>query len=354
MAMASDEACQGKSTCSGSGSPQWHPGKATARISHQQLEHLTKAADHLAAAGLTDEADCVRGLAAEVREELIGLMTDNIAELQAEIAALKGDGSSEHAESDAGCDAQAEARGPVAMAQPDAIPAKQVAMNLKVVEVNLSDLRNLGFDIAILSRPDGENGGESRATLSMAQPAEVLGILNALQRENLAKVLAWPTVVTADGGSFEVKNQNSGAHLDVCTKLLDGNHVRVDIRPRDPQPGASAQQVRSAKRHEIDSRFEMELGKTAVLGGHVQERMKVEKLFGLKSSERRETRQQVRTFFLVTPELVDADPAVTAASHEESRVVEDGQRRARAIPVFGHAPGQPQPRVRYSFPAETR
>jgi predicted fused transcriptional regulator/phosphomethylpyrimidine kinase len=344
--MASDEGCSG-GACD---SPEWDSRDATARISREQFEHLNHAAEHLAAAGLTKEAECVQQMAAEVREELMELLTDNLAqmtaamaELEEEIAALEGEDASDVAKSDVACEtSQPQRRGHVAMAQPDAAPAKQVAVNVRVVELNLTDLRNLGFDVAFFSKTE--------------QPAGVVEILNALQRENLAKVLSWPTVVTADGGSFEVKHQESGAHLDVRAKLLDGKHVRVDIHPRDHQPGASAEQVRNAQRHEIDTRVEMELGKTAVLSGHVQERVKSEKLVGLKSAEVRETRQQVQTFFLVTPELVESDRAVSAASHSEPNVKEhrEGKLRVKSLHIFEAGPGEMVPNVRFARPTIER
>lgn len=360
LAVASDETCEGAAGDAGN-CCQSKEGTTISRVSHQQLEHLTKAAQHLAAAGLADEAECVRGMAAEVRQELIALMTENIANLQAEIAALGGEYESECAKVDSKHDeAQTEPREPLAVAPPRSKPAKQVAMNLKVVEVSLNNMRDLGFDFAFLARISEEKGSVRSMTFSVAQPAAMDSLVSGLQREHLAKVMAWPTVVTADGGSFEVKHQESGAHLDVQAKLLDDNRVRVDICPRAPQPGAPVEQVRGAKRHEIDTRFEMELGKTAVLGGYVQERVMMERLVGLKSSETREVRNQVQTLFLVTPELVETDPAVSPASHQEpseepkAKPHHEGERRIKAIRLFDILPGQPQPRVRYSFPAETR
>ena len=69
----------------------------------------------------------------------------------------------------------------------------------------------------------------------MAEPATIHGLVSALERHNAAKILAWPTVVTTDGSTFEVKHPESGAHLDVTAKVLDGKHIRVEIRPRGEQ-----------------------------------------------------------------------------------------------------------------------
>lgn len=315
-----------------------------------QLTHLMKAAEHLAAAGLMDEADCVRAMAVEVRQKLVAKKVAQIASLQAEIAALGG-GEGAGNEVAARCEQRpAQSVSEWMNTRPASTASKksnkQVALNVKHVEVSLSKMKQLGFAMDVMGSNGWKKADSMSAAFSQNQPSAFLRFLKALEREQVAKVLSWPTVVVADGGSFEVNNREHGMHLDVQARFLDDKHVQVNIRPRVGTPGEQTL--------EMNADVELELGKTAVLGGLVQERLVVEK--DSNSQDSRMVRTEVQHLILVTPELVEPATAVTAASHDEPSVQESqrGERRARAIPVFGHTPGEPQPRVRYSFPAQTR
>jgi Flp pilus assembly secretin CpaC len=309
-----------------------------------KLSHLVKAAEHLTAAGLTDEADCVRSMAVEVRQELVAMKVAQIASLQAEIAALGGDGESACASVAAPCQKQPAQTIQAWMTAPRAAKAcdrapKQVALNVKHVEVSLSKMKQLGFGMDLMG-----------AIPPQTQSSAFLGFLKALEREQIAKVLSWPTVVVADGGSFEVNNREHAMHLDVKARFLDDKHVQVNIRPRVGTPGEQTL--------EMDADVELEVGKTAVLGGLVQERLVAQK--DPNSQGSRMVRTEVQHLILVTPELVEPATAVRPASHQEpseepnAKPHQEAERRIKAIRMFDILPGQPQPRVRYSFPAVTR
>ena len=169
-------------------------------------------------------------------------------------------------------------------------------------------------------------------------------MIAALRQEKLLKVLASPTLVTVDGrpasclvgGEIPMPVVNSdesmgvafrkyGTQVDVVATLVGAGKVRLEIRPRcseiDPTTSVTVQgvQVPSLRVREMDTGFEMELGQTAVLGGAVQER--THKVVGKSADEFVATREEVQTIFLVTPELVEAQPPrqADAASGRASR-----------------------------------
>jgi hypothetical protein len=322
-----------------------------------------KAAEHLTAAGLADEADCVRAMAVQVREELVALKSAQIASLQAEIAALGGDCASVCEGLAAPCEqepAQSVSDWMARRPEPkvgDKTP-KQVSLNVKMVELSVSKMKRLGFDFA-LPTTVAEMGEDRSVTFGLAQGNAILGFVDALERENVAKVLAYPTVVMADGGSFEVNDPHHGTHINVRAKLLNDKLVCVNIRPQLTQRCPNGDRRTTDRTVEIDTGLEMELGKTAVLCSDVEERMVADG--GSKSAEPKMVRDDVRTLILVTPELVMPAPAVRPASHQQPSRAEsnasehrENKPRVKSLHIIEARPGQQMPNVRFARPTMER
>ena len=197
-----------------------------------RVQHLMQAAEHLAAAGLEEEADEIRRYAESLRGKLLEEKLAQLARLQAEIRQLQG----------------------------AAAAHQQVKIHVEIVELSLTKLRQLGFDVqsldpnkAALRKAAVAKAADERprVTLQVCDSAEITQLFEAFRRENILKVLASPTLITSDrrpvsftsGGevptaivrpdkSRDVHFRSVGTQVDALATLLGGDRVRLDIRPR--------------------------------------------------------------------------------------------------------------------------
>ena len=191
--------------------------------------------------------------------------------------------------------------------------------------------------------------------------AGFIGFLRALERENLAKVMAQPRLVTKSGhpayfndggqqavpepqglGTISVRFEPFGTSLQFVPLVLGNGRIHLSVNPRlsflDPAVGTIIQGTAVAGRieQEINTSVELESGQTFVLGGLIQriERGNTAKtpllgqlpfvgaLFSTKDFEENETELVV----LVTPHLVDAQSVCQVAKilpGQESRSPDD-------------------------------
>lgn len=215
-----------------------------------KIEHLRRAAKHLKAAGKTV-------LAGQVTKEL--LVEEKLAQirkLQVELDQLRGASETE----------------------------RQVTLHVKVMELQLTKMRELGFEFQI---PD---------TLGIFE-----GSLSTLKANDLIKVLAEPTLVTVSGrpaafqsggefpiivpqehGKVAVEYRHVGTRLDCVPKVLENGRIRVELRPSvseiDTSKGIVFQNtsVPGLRTRWVDTAVEVEAGQTLVLGGLTQSRPKAD------------------------------------------------------------------------------
>jgi hypothetical protein len=185
----------------------------------------------------------------------------------------------------------------------------QISVTVKVLEINLTKLRQSGMDLTTLTNRNIDN--------------TALGTFDALEQRNLGKVLASPTVVTTNGqraslnvgGEFPipqpgqeggVKIQQYGTQLDVTAVALGDNKVRFSVRPRvselDTSRGVEVEgrQIPAVTVRECDFSSEVEFGRSAVLSGLVQERPESV----MTASGVRTEVQEIALVVVVTPEIV--------------------------------------------------
>lgn len=185
----------------------------------------------------------------------------------------------------------------------------QISVTVKLLEINLTKLRQSGMDLTTLTNGNIDNAA--------------LGFFDALEQRNLGKVLAVPTVVTTDGqkvsisvgGEFPipqpghdggVKIQKYGTQLDITAIALGDNKVRFSVRPRVSELDASrgveveGRQIPALTIRECDFSSEVEFGRSAVLSGLVQQRPESV----MTASGVRTDVQEVALVIVVTPEIV--------------------------------------------------
>lgn len=241
---------------------------------------------------------------------------------------------------------------------------QQVILKVKVMEVSRTKLRKLGMDFAIFGKNgffassvsdliqnvttnNGSvttSGGETIDFGIVGHDVQFFGIIDALQRNNVSKVLADPTLVTVSGrpASFLVGGQipvpvpqglnqitiqykDFGTQVDFVPIVLGGGRMRLEVRPRlselDYSNSVSIQgtTVPALRVRQVDTGVEMNAGQTLALAGLIQERIDSAKrglpyvmdlpVIGVPFRKVEETVNEIESLVLVTPDFVDAmDP----------------------------------------------
>lgn len=214
---------------------------------------------------------------------------------------------------------------------------EQIVVKLRMVEVNLTKMRKLGIDYASLLRSHfqgadvvlnsaGPIGGPSQAPdakFQMGIANDSIGSsLDSLEKKNVARVLAEPTLVVVSGrpASFHVGGEiplpsrdghgieirKYGTQLDLMAQATGKNRLRIEARPRVSEVEARHTikvgdvEVPALTVREVDTAVELESGQTWVMSGLVQKRVESEQTdAGLK-----EVNVEVALITLITPEIV--------------------------------------------------
>lgn len=101
----------------------------------------------------------------------------------------------------------------------DSSSLKKITVQMWVVEVSTDKLRNLGFDWDVIRSTNKEG----------ILPVEKLEFLKSLEQNNLARMLAEPTIATVSGrkASLAVGEQ---LKLDVTPTAIDDKHIQLQYR----------------------------------------------------------------------------------------------------------------------------
>lgn len=221
---------------------------------------------------------------------------------------------------------------------------QQVALKVKVLEVSRTKLRQAGVDwdlvfgdtTLITSTIASTSGGNVGLGIISAS-TEINGILQLLQRNNLAKLMAEPTLTTVSGraasfnsggeipiptsaglGSTTVEYRPFGTGLDFVPIVLGNGKIRLEVRPvvrevdrslADPVTGVPGFRTR-----QVDTAVELMPGQTLALAGLLQTRTSSSRQgipwlsdlpwVGAAFRTVQEENNEVELLVLVTPELV--------------------------------------------------
>ncbi len=236
---------------------------------------------------------------------------------------------------------------------------QQVLLHVKVMEVSRTKLRELGFDWAYISGSNviasGAAGllqtatpasGTDPASIAINSgnflfniingPSTFFGVLEAMRQDNLAKILAEPTLVTVSGrpASFQSGGEvpvttggglgvpsntvykQYGTQVDFVPIVLGNGRIRLEIRPEVSElDGARGTDEQPAFRNRrVDTGVEMQAGQTLAIAGLIQSRVESQRLglpwvselpyVGAAFRRTKEEINEVELLILVTPELV--------------------------------------------------
>ena len=245
----------------------------------------------------------------------------------------------------------------------------QVLLHVKAMEVSRTKLRTLGFDWVALSNGNMVISGVSGllgsvtkgvvdggsvtapsagANLGATMKIDIIngsqaffGVLEALRQDNLAKVLAEPTLVTTSGrpayfqvggevpylvpqglGTVAIEYKEYGTRVDFVPLVLGNGQIRLAVRPRvsDIDTGRSimhdGQVIYAFNKHEVDTGVQLQAGQTLAIAGLVQTRVESQRrgipwvcdvpYAGAAFRRVEERNNEIELLIFVTPELVDA------------------------------------------------
>ncbi|MEQ8837388.1 MAG: pilus assembly protein N-terminal domain-containing protein, partial [Lacipirellulaceae bacterium] len=242
---------------------------------------------------------------------------------------------------------------------------QQVLLKVKVMEVSRTKLRRLGFDFAQISGSNVfassaagilsavSSAGATGSVPGQGQTVEFsvvdggdsfFGFLDALQQNNMAKILADPTLVAVSGrpahfnvggefpviipqglGQTAVEYKAFGTQVDFVPIVLGNGRIRLEVRPRVSEIDDSRSvtlntfEVPALRVREVDTGVEMNAGQTLALAGLIQTRIDashrglpfISDLPYIGAPFRRvvEEVNEIELLIMVTPEFADGlDP----------------------------------------------
>ncbi len=203
--------------------------------------------------------------------------------------------------------------------------AQQVLLHVRVMEVSRTKLREHGIDL--------------RCGI-VKQDKRFLGFLSALQKNQLVKVLAEPTLVTISGrsasfraggefpvvvpgalGTNSIEYKTYGTEVDFVPNVLANGRIRLEVRPRVSEldlvhtTKMNKNTMPSLKVRQVDTGVEMQSGQTLALAGLIQNRVEAENralpilgkipYIGAPFRHVAEKNNEIELLIMVTPEIVE-------------------------------------------------
>jgi pilus assembly protein CpaC len=199
--------------------------------------------------------------------------------------------------------------------------AQQVQLHVKVMEVSRTKLRDLGFDFADVTESGSFAIQNVSGLLQSAGPTSIatsgsetfafgiidntnsfFGVLSALQRNDIAKLLSEPVLVTVSGrpayfqsggeipvaipqglGNVSVEFRPFGTQVDFVPIVLGDGRVRLEVRPRISEIDRSLSTTLNGsiipgfRTRVVDTGVEMRFGQTLAIAGLLQCRIESSK-----------------------------------------------------------------------------
>ncbi len=241
---------------------------------------------------------------------------------------------------------------------------QQVLLHVKVMEVSRTKMRAMGFDWSLthgadflvssvsglLSGAGTPLGGDTVRFGIVDNNVDFLGVLEALRQNNVAKILAEPTLVTVSGraakfvaggefpilvpaglGTVSIEYKTFGTVVDFVPIVLGNGRIRLEVRPTvselDTSRGVTLNNttVPGLNVRQVDTGVEMSAGQTLALAGLIQNRVEAENrglpilsdlpYLGVPFRRVEERNNEVELLIMVTPELVEAMDAEQVRCH---------------------------------------
>jgi Flp pilus assembly secretin CpaC len=185
-----------------------------------------------------------------------------------------------------------------------------IAVDLKLIEISRSKIRQQGFDFAKFNGKEGSTIDGLQA-FDEAPTSAIIEFVDALAKNKVAHVLANPRVVTLDGreASLSIGSQvertvgndthfvQLGTNLSVVPKLVSGDRVQLDVRLEwvGKVPLATDSSAKNnTRKYEVQTSIATTFGKSTLLTR------------SLEMEASKDGAEETILLLVVTPELVKA------------------------------------------------
>jgi len=235
---------------------------------------------------------------------------------------------------------------------------QQIVVKVQALELSRAKLQTLGIDASALY---GEQPSAKSANYAVSDSNAVRTLLDQLQRNNIAKIIAEPSVVavsgrpaqfnvggevpipTAPGANQPVEFKPFGTQIDLLAIARGDERVRLELRARISEIDSNHQiQVGNHRMpafhvRQIDSAFDLKFGQTAILSSTIEKRTE-----SVKTPRGIENRtNEIELMFLVTPEWVPPTTVArqgttidTPAYHTATSNNAEARPKERSLRVF--------------------
>ncbi len=217
---------------------------------------------------------------------------------------------------------------------------QQVLVNVRMIEVSLTKMREVGLKFPELTgsalskgdgKPSSDDHSQTPGLIGIVNPGHPLfAFLDVLQKKVVAKTIAEPTLITvsgrdayfASGGQVPILQQRVngklstefakfGSEVTLTAEDLGGGRIRLNVKPRFAELDKSLEvsvggrMVPGLKVRECQASADLASGDTMVLGGMPNKVLEYANRDGIVVEQIYETEM----LMLVTPRLVDAPSA---------------------------------------------
>jgi hypothetical protein len=207
------------------------------------------------------------------------------------------------------------------------VPTKCIKVQLKIVDLDVTGMKRLGFALAT---PDSDASEVAPGCVRMevARGSGLPGFVEALEREKLATVATAPAIQVAEGLQASVRCQKLDTCVEMTATSAGPDRVRIHARPQIGKDGRP-----------VDCNLEIKPGDTAVFTGTLSD-----------------AGRERQVMILVTPTPMVAGAEASPVNHEEPIGVPAGIRpfktgtRGTDIPA-GFSSDKPRPRLIFTHPS---
>src|SRR5262245_55734661 len=140
---------------------------------------------------------------------------------------------------------------PPAATAPQAVKKQPVSIEVTCVEIDLTKLRDVGFDWDAVTKKSVKDLPEAKK-LELAVANNCDGLVRTLERHDLARFLCRPNVTSLSGrpASFAI---GDATRLDIVPEILESGRIRIDHRLELPQ-----------RKFKLDSAVEVDPGQAVI------------------------------------------------------------------------------------------
>jgi pilus assembly protein CpaC len=228
-----------------------------------------------------------------------------------------------------------------------------IAIEVQVYEVARSKVRELGIDWQVDTSNfnlsvAGANNPTNNLTFSVVSNGTTInGFLQALESQNLARLLDKPVLVTQNGrpaefleggelpfqtsagfGTTTIEFRPFGTKLDVVPIVQGEGYIRLEVRAEVSEPSqdlANDTGVSGFRVRRVNTGVDMKIGHTLALAGDIREEVEAKNsgIPGLKNApyigalfrKVQETRSEIELVMLLTPRFIgEVDPSLMPAA----------------------------------------